>query len=192
MDKSKDSIRKAILEARSKISDQEIVLKSSKIADKLYQLEKFKSSKLIMCYVDFRKEVITSGIMSKCLADGKRVTVPLVTCCIGENRQMCASEVKNLECDLEMGFYGIHEPKKEKVRIINPMDIDLCIIPGVAFDINKNRIGYGAGYYDRFLKGVRKECFKVGIAFEEQILQDIPASENDIALDLIITDKRII
>jgi 5-formyltetrahydrofolate cyclo-ligase len=72
------------------------------------------------------------------------------------------------------------------------MDIDLCIIPGVAFDINKNRIGYGAGYYDRFLKGVGKECFKVGIAFEEQILQDIPASENDIALDLIITDKRII
>jgi 5-formyltetrahydrofolate cyclo-ligase len=90
------------------------------------------------------------------------------------------------------GVFGILEPRKESARIFNPEEIDLVIVPGVAFDEHRNRIGFGAGFYDRFLESVRPSCAKIGIAFEFQIYDEVPVEEHDIPLDLVITEKRTI
>lgn len=97
-----------------------------------------------------------------------------------------------MDSDLEKGVLGLLEPKKECKRLLNPEDIDLIVVPGIAFDILKNRIGYGAGYYDRFLKTTREDCLKVGVAFELQILDKINTQEHDVPLNAIITEKRVI
>lgn len=188
----KDIIRKAVLKKRSSVSEQEKSIKSARIIDSLLKEEMYKKSRLVMCYVDFGGEVETRNFMMRCIADGKRLTVPAVIKRINEGRIIIASEVFDLDKDLEKGYFGIHEPVKGAIREICPSQIDLAVVPGVAFDINRNRIGFGAGYYDRFLTDTGKECFKVGIAYEFQIYENVPADVYDIPMDIIITEDRLI
>ncbi|MDP4107760.1 MAG: 5-formyltetrahydrofolate cyclo-ligase, partial [Bacillota bacterium] len=82
--------------------------------------------------------------------------------------------------------------KAEKIRKIQPSKIDLVVVPGVAFDIRRNRIGYGGGYYDRFLKKTSFACFKVGLAFEAQIADEVPIDRYDVPLHMVITENAII
>ncbi|MCX7658787.1 MAG: 5-formyltetrahydrofolate cyclo-ligase, partial [Oscillospiraceae bacterium] len=126
------------------------------------------------------------------LARGKRIAVPLVESAAGYQKMISPCEIKDVEAELAKGCYGILEPVKELARRVPPENLDMVIVPGVAFDLKKNRIGYGGGYYDRFLKKMRFNCLKVGIAFEFQIVPEIPASENDVPVDIIVTEKRII
>jgi 5-formyltetrahydrofolate cyclo-ligase len=190
MMKKKEELRKEILEKRILMSQQEVYEKSLKINNNIMKLNKYKESMSIMCYVDFRNEVSTERLIKHALSFGKRVSVPLITGSRGENKTMIASEITSLENDLETGRYGIYEPRKECIRIIDPKEINLIIVPGVVFDKNKNRIGYGAGYYDRFLSLISRDCLTIGVAFEIQLLNEIPFDENDVVLDMIITEER--
>ena len=189
---NKRLVRKSVLRLREMLSKEEVRIKSEVIINRLISLEQFSSSKLIMTYVDFRNEVATRNFIKICLKSGKRVAVPLVETHEDGSSIMTAVEIFNMENDLEHGTYGILEPKREKLRLVEPSDIDLVVVPGVVFDINRNRIGYGAGYYDRFLQNVRRDCFKVGIAFEQQIIGSIKQEEHDVALDLVITEGMIL
>ena len=84
------------------------------------------------------------------------------------------------------------EPKKKFFRPVSPEDIDLVIVPGIAFDRSGERIGYGMGFYDRFLKKIRKDTSSIGLAYEFQIVDDIPSEETDVKVNKIITEKRVI
>ncbi|NLD47053.1 MAG: 5-formyltetrahydrofolate cyclo-ligase, partial [Clostridiaceae bacterium] len=84
------------------------------------------------------------------------------------------------------------EPDKKLTTRINPDIIDFVIVPGVVFDIKRNRIGYGAGFYDAFLKRLDPRCFKAGIAFEFQVYQQVPVEPHDVPLDTVITEERFI
>ncbi|MBC7325946.1 MAG: 5-formyltetrahydrofolate cyclo-ligase, partial [Moorella sp. (in: Bacteria)] len=123
------------------------------------------------------------------LAGGKRVAVPL---CIREGRRLIASEVFAFPGDLEPGTWGILEPKKENLRPLAPDLIDLVIVPGVAFDRAGNRLGYGAGYYDRFLATLRPGARCIAVGFAEQIVPDVYAEPHDRRVDMIVTDAEII
>ena len=92
--------------------------------------------------------------------------------------------------DLKISSYGILEPKKDKIKNISSDKIDLIIVPGVAFDLKGNRMGHGKGYYDRFLNLVKSTS--IGLAFEFQIIENIPVESHDKPIDMIITEKRII
>jgi 5-formyltetrahydrofolate cyclo-ligase len=101
------------------------------------------------------------------------------------------SEIKSLE-ELAPGTMGIPEPQKEFLRPVRWTDIEAVMVPALAYDLNGFRLGYGGGYYDRLLSGISPECTKIGAAFEQQIVSEVPREKHDIKVDLIITEDRVI
>jgi 5-formyltetrahydrofolate cyclo-ligase len=118
---------------------------------------------------------------------GKRVLVPKVD---KQRHRLRLYEINDLK-ELSPGYMGIHEPSlpDERLREIN--DIDLIIIPGTGFDFSGNRLGYGAGYYDTLLSDVKKKFPFVALAYEEQLIDSIPAELHDVKVDIIITDRKV-
>ncbi len=179
------------MDVRARMPEAEISARSGSIWNKLTGHEKFISAGFVMCYMDFRNEVRTREYIGKCLAGGKRVALPVVKK-DGGLRDILAYEVRDLETDLCKGAYGIMEPVHGRAREVEAEELDLVIVPGVAFDLKRHRLGYGAGYYDRFLRRTKPSCAKIGIAFDCQIEDKIPAEAHDIAMDAVITESRII
>jgi 5-formyltetrahydrofolate cyclo-ligase len=190
--KSKEELRKDILKKRMSLSEEEICDKSLKISDTILKLDLFKNSLNIMCYVDFKNEVSTKRLILQAISMKKNVSVPYITNNNMQENIMTAAIIKSYEKDLEPGKYGIYAPKRDEVKYMIPYVIDCIIVPGVAFDMNKNRIGYGAGYYDRFLNLLKPDCLKIGIAFEIQLIDEIPIDAHDKKMDIIITEARVI
>lgn len=192
LQKCKADIRKCILDKRAELPAEIVQEKSSLILKGLNLLESYRKSEVVMCYMDFRNEVMTSGIIENCLELGKKVVIPCPVVMPDGQNGLRIYEIKDLSCDVCAGKYGILEPNREKLAEIEPGTIDIVLVPGVVFDINRFRIGYGAGYYDRFLKTVRSDCFKAGLAFDVQVVDDVPVDSHDMQMDVIITESRII
>ncbi len=188
---SKSEVRKAALAVRSGLPENEVIYKSGIICDKIIKSGIFARAGLILCYMDFRNEVKTGGMIRAALCAGKRVGLPLVKK-NGMERELLAYEIKDPDKDVQKGTYGILEPLGDKLRRVDAGEIDLVIVPGAAFDVHKQRLGYGAGYYDRFLQKIRPDCVKMGVAFDIQIMDTIPVETHDIKMDMILTESRIL
>ncbi len=186
---SKESVRKETLEARKAISNEELINKSESATDKLLSTDIYKNANMIMAYIDFRNEVQTEKIIKTAIADGKRIVIPIS---VVETRQLILSELINYDTELESGAYGILEPKAEYIRETDAKLVDLVLIPGVAFDERGFRVGYGAGYYDRFLETVRPDTSKIALAFELQMVEYAFEDSHDVPVDMIVTEDRII
>lgn len=185
----KKILRKEILEARKSMDPVDVSSKSDSIADALFGSEFYRDSKVIMAYIDFRNEVKTKRFIKQAVADGKRVVIPIS---VVETRQLILSEIIDYDNELESGAYGILEPKPEFIREVDPLEVDLVLVPGVAFDEKGYRIGYGAGYYDRFLERVRPSIPKVALAFELQMVEDACPDEHDFPVEYVVTESRLI
>jgi len=185
----KKQLRQRIIRLRLDMNPAEVKAKSRAISSRLFQQAFFEGAKTVMVYVDFRHEVKTGEIIEKALAQGKRVTVPV---CEPREVRLIPSEILDYPGDLAPGTWGILEPKPDKLRPVDPADLDLVLVPGVAFDEQGNRLGYGGGYYDRFLARLRPDALAVALAFEEQILEDVCPEEHDRQVHAIITDQRSI
>lgn len=192
MIEQKKKVRKIIIDKRSFLSEEEVKLNSQNIIEKILSLKEFKKSFSIMCYIDFKKEVETREFIRICLDKKKRVSVPVIVSADNGLKMMIASEITSIEDDLEQNKFGIFEPKKEIIKEVKPDEIDLIIVPGLAFDVFKNRLGYGGGFYDRFLENTGLDCLKVGIAYDFQIIDKVPVEEYDKKMNNIITENRII
>ena len=188
---TKKHLRAEVAANRKNENRESVESKSIKITERVISLVSFSESPSIMCYMDFKNEVMTRYIIRHCFEHGKRVILPLVDKTDGLMK-IVPYEIMDEERDVIPGTLGILEPNRDKVKSINPKEIDVVIVPGVAFDLNKNRLGFGAGLYDKFLSSVNDGCTKIGIAFEFQIYDTIPVEEHDISLDFIITEERII
>jgi 5-formyltetrahydrofolate cyclo-ligase len=105
---------------------------------------------------------------------------------------MMASRIMNLDGDLRMGNYNILEPREECLRPVSPERLDVVLMPGVAFDLTGGRLGYGGGYYDRFLESCSPRCLLIALAFELQIVEHVPCADHDIHIHKIVTEKRVI
>lgn len=184
MDKSK--LRVQYKKIRESVEDRKI--KSSEITKKIAQSEFYKEAKVIGVYSSLTSEVDTTYLIIKAISDRKIVALPKVVN-KGELEFYSISKLEELE---EKGAFGIKEPLAKVEKFIDKDKIDLMIVPGVCFDRNKNRVGSGKGFYDRYLTDV-KNIVKVGICFEEQVLQNdfISTDEYDIKMDMVITDKEI-
>ena len=179
---SKQKIREKVNLARKSLSKELIGEKSRKIIESLTKLEEYLNAETIMHYISLDIEVDTKEFIKNELLKGKSIVVPFV-----EEDNIQVSRLNSFE-DLAEGKFGVLEPmKKEK----HDGKIDLVIVPGVAFDEKGSRIGFGKGYYDRFLEKFR-DSLKIGLAFEEQIVDFVPAKEYDHPVDIIITEKRVI
>ncbi len=109
-----------------------------------------------------------------------------------DNRQLIPFKIKNLKEAINIGAYGIREPKKDVCSEVKLKDIDVIIVPAVAYDEDGYRLGYGGGFYDRFLEKLRYDTVTIGIAFDLQIFNSIPKEPHDAQLDYIITETRVI
>jgi 5-formyltetrahydrofolate cyclo-ligase len=156
--------------------------KSKIITEKLVELDECKGRKKIMMYVSYGSEVMTFDIINLALMSEMRVFIPYL-----DDNNLGISEIFNLS-DLKITYYGALEPKHKDN--FNKENIDIVVVPGIAFDIKGNRIGSGLGFYDRFLKNTN--VVKIALAFDFQIIDNINPSKEDIPMDIIITEKRVI
>ncbi len=183
----KREIRLAAAAARDALPERERALYSREIEELLFAHEPFAGARTVMIFVSFRSEVETGGIIRRALDEGKKVLVPVVS-----GGRLAVSEVRDPEVELAAGAYGIPEPRKECLRIVDPKEIDFTAAPGLAFDRCGGRIGYGGGYYDRFARELRAGTPVVGLAFSAQIFDAIPMEKNDMRVSAIVTEKEII
>jgi 5-formyltetrahydrofolate cyclo-ligase len=186
INKSKKSIRRLIQERRDCMSAGLIKVKSTAIAEKFFCLHQYRISDTILAYYPFRSELDTRIIIKKSLVHGKKIALPRVN-----TKKMEFFYIKNLSEDLETGSYGIMEPIPSICERAFPEDIDIVIVPGVGFDSGMNRLGYGGGFYDRFLKELPGQASKISLAFDIQVMEHIPVSEHDMKVDIIITESCI-
>ncbi len=181
----KQEIRTAAHENRKKQADKDAV--SRTILDRFIQLPEYAASQTVMFYVDVRDEVRTRHALPDAIGGNKRIVIPY--CVDGE------LELFHLESmdELDVGMYKILEPKPELREVgrkrLKPEDLDLIMVPGVAFDRHGGRTGHGKGYYDKLLQHARPDTPLVALAFECQMFPEIPVDTHDIYMDKIVTES---
>lgn len=169
----KKEFRKKCIDIRNKLDNIDL-------EEKILNTYEYKNSKTVFIYVSFGSEVNTLPLIEKALME-KTVLVPL---CLDKSGNMIACKINSIS-DLKEGMFGILEPKSKEEYIGK---IDFSVVPGVAFSYEGKRIGYGKGYYDRFLS--RYDTFSVGICHDELLFKEIPSDSFDAKLNMIITNKR--
>jgi len=172
------------------LSYQEIQKKSNRIRKELFLLPVFRQASRVLFYLSLRDEVQTQEMIKEALRLNKTVAVPLVKL---KERDILPVKLKSYDEEgLFIGPLGIPQPKRDLWQTLSPDEIDLVIVPGVAFDERGNRIGFGMGFYDRFLKRKSSRTKTVALAFELQLVPIIPSQPYDVPVDYIITEKRVI
>lgn len=187
---SKQSIRNRYLGMRNNLSYSERLEKSRKIWEFLKQEPVFQDAEAVLVYMDYRSEVITTGLVEELLLEGtRRIYAPRV---LGMN--IGFYEICSLE-ELEPGYQGIREPVQNEEKMFNHklmQDLkSLILIPGAVFDRQKGRMGYGKGFYDRFLAEYI-EISGAALAFECQIAKKVPMEDHDIRPGIIVTENGVI
>ncbi|MGM9571425.1 MAG: 5-formyltetrahydrofolate cyclo-ligase [bacterium] len=185
----KKALRKEIFALRDTQEKEIIEEKSAAIHQKLFQLEEFKKANTILIYAAMRGEVLTKGIFTEAYKRGKKVLVPISQL---EDRSLLLSEIHDYDNELVVATFNVPEPKKECLRPTAHSEVDLVIVPGVAFDTQGNRLGYGGGFYDRFLAGLKPDVPAIAICYELQLRDDLVAEEHDLPMDWVITEKQAI
>lgn len=186
---TKHDIRKDMAKAIDAFSKEEIEEKTSRIEARLFEFANFLESNISLLYVNHDFEVNTRRIIERCLGYNKIIILPAFNT---DTFQMKLMKVDNLGTDLKMGPRGILEPDATNCKVVPIERIDIAIIPGVALDEKGGRIGSGEGFYDRLIPKLPITTRKVSLAFESQIIQQVPMESHDKYVDIIITEKRII
>lgn len=180
---SKSKIRKEILRKLKKQRACDRIKKSELIKEELFSLSEFKTAKCVMFYVSTNYEVDTHTMIDEAISLGKKVAVPVT---LPKEKRLMPSFLSDPTRELTAGPYGIAEPKSSCIREVSIEEIDLVVVPGLAFDKGGGRIGHGPGYYDRFLKKLPSEVPRIGLAFDFQILGEIPSFPHDVPVNKLI------
>ncbi len=186
---NKQLIRRQLLNNRKILSKRAITEQSHRIAESLINSNMYRQSKNIMLYMATKSEVQTQEIIHSAQKEDKKIFIPLI---IRESNEIMPSLIQDFKTELTPGALGIMQPKEEYYRVVQPDILDLVIVPGVAFTRQGQRLGRGGGYYDRFLSRLGQHTVSVGLAFEMQIVEQIPTNEKDMPVDYIITEEGII
>jgi 5-formyltetrahydrofolate cyclo-ligase len=184
--KDKKEIRKLVLAKRASLGEQKRAGKSLRIQKKVMALDEYQAAKTLMLFMSLRDEVETKELAKDVLARGKRLVLP---CCI-PGGIIIPAVIKDL-AELITGMWGIREPKKEGLVKAEFSEIDFVLVPGVAFDLSGNRLGYGMGYYDRFFKFLSPSVPRAAVAFNCQVIPEVPVAAHDIKMSLLITEEKV-
>lgn len=182
----KEELRRRLLKQRKALSQSTFKKASAEIIDKLKQEIEYRNAETIHCYVSMndRREVDTRKLIKEMLSSGKKVVVPVTNFQEGTLSHILLSSYDKLEANK----WGVPEPADGKEVL--PEELELVIVPMVAGDESCNRIGYGEGFYDRFLDQVT--CSKIGLIFERNVVEKVPVEDFDVPLDKIVTESRVI
>ncbi len=187
LSQQKTEIRKAAHAARKEQPDKDGV--SKRITDRVVRLPEYEAARCVMWYVDVRDEARTRHALPEALASGKRIVIPY--CVDGE------LELFHLESmeELETGMYKILEPREDlrgvEGKRVDVKQLDLILVPGVAFDARGGRTGHGKGYYDKLLENAKLETPLISLAFECQMFDEIPMQDHDIFMDKVVTEACV-
>lgn len=164
---------------------------SQEIVARFIGLAEYERAKTVLFYVDARSEVRTRFDLPDTLGKGKKIVVPWCNDA-GELELFHLTDMS----ELEIGMYKILEPRQDLRNLpekqVPVEELDLVMVPGVAFDGRGGRMGHGKGYYDKLLQNARPDCPLVALAFECQIFPEVPMGDHDIFMDKVITEKRVI
>lgn len=180
----KKILRKEMMNKRNSISENDKKERDVCILNKFLQTLEYKNSKVIFIYIGYSSEIDTSNFIKRFIEDKKVVCVPRTNY---KKKYMDAVIIHSLD-NLSKDKYGILEPDED----INPIEvdaIDLVILPGLAFDNKGGRLGYGGGYYDKYLSNISDNAVKVALCYDFQVIDTVPMEEHDICTDLLITDR---
>lgn len=183
---SKESYRENLIKLR-----KEIILKNEKSDDIFENIKKIieeNNFSNISCYISFENEVNTSNFIFYCLKNNLNIYVPTVD--TDTNNDLLILQKIHTFSPLESECVFENVEYDETINI-NDL-IDVCIVPGVSFDYNKDRLGFGKGYYDKFLSSLNPNTLKIGVCFDEQLVKKLPLEPHDVRMDLVITDKQIL
>lgn len=182
LERSKIVLRKEYILKRKNIENKKE--KSDQITKKIIENDFYKNAKIVALYKNLTDEVDTNELIKYSINIGKTVCLPRIV----EN-EIRFYKINGCDEILEKSKFGVKEPIAIEDNYIKKSMIELIIVPGVCFDQNKNRMGFGKGFYDRFLESTSLKS--IGICFEEQIVEKLPVTTNDVKMDLVITNKKI-
>ncbi|MBQ9532040.1 MAG: 5-formyltetrahydrofolate cyclo-ligase [Eubacterium sp.] len=180
----KSELRKQARIKRKLLNDK--MLSNERIAENLLNLEEYKNAKTVLIYVSTEEEIKTDEIINIAFSQRKRVAVPF---CRDNHGNMDFYLIKSLS-ELKIGIFNVREPDIDKSEFLNDFCDTVNIVPGLMFDSDGYRIGYGKGYYDKFLE--RYSGTSIGLCFDEMIISDIPRDNYDKNVDIIVTQRRVI
>lgn len=183
----KKNLRKYIQKKRDSLSLKERNKKSKKVAENFFKVKYYTDSKNILIFYPFRSEIDTTIIIKDALRKGKKIILPRVS----DNQILELYYVNNLTTQLKKGSFGIMEPIPSLCRACDVKSIDLAVIPGLGFDRNLNRLGYGGGFYDKLLSELPENIKKIALGFKAQILPFVPAGKFDKKPDILVTESKI-
>ena len=186
---TKIKIHKDMIAALESLPEDEIALKTLKIEQRLFDFANFVEANIAMLYIGGPGEVASRNIIKQCFDYRKIVVLPAFDT---QKFRIKLFKIDNIEKDLKPGQRGILEPDATRCKSVPIECLDIVIIPGVAFDEKGGRIGSGEGYYDRFIPRLPITTRKISIAFEDQIIPQIPMDFHDKHVDIIITNERAI
>jgi len=186
---SKREIGDNIITILSSLSESELLKKTKRLEDRLFEFANFLESKIALLYMNRSNEVKTINIIKRCYVYNKIVVLPAFN---SETFEIKLLKIDNVDTDLIPGQRGALEPDSSRCMIVPIKSIDIAIIPGIAFDEKGGRIGSGKGYYDKLIPNLPITTRKVALSFESQIVPLVPMEPHNRHVDIIITEKRII
>lgn len=183
----KKSMRERIMAARNAEPGKDA--KSRAICEQVFALPEFELCRVVQFYIDVRSEVRTRRFIPRAMERGKKVVVPY---CVDDHLELFPLDSVD---ELEVGAFKILEPRADLRRLPHKRfsvgDVDLVLVPGVVFDRRGGRMGHGWGFYDRLLEQARPDAPLVALAFECQLVDEVPMEEHDIFVDRVVTEKAI-
>jgi 5-formyltetrahydrofolate cyclo-ligase len=184
-------LRTDTLSRRDALSAVEQQSHARLIMDRIVKMTQFQSADIIFIYVDFRSEVVTRPLIDHILKCGKKVVVPVT---LIKEKDLLPVLITDPDKELAPGYCSIPEPIVDIrcKQMISPDIIDIIFLPGSVFDERGGRMGYGGGYYDRFVSVKAPQALRVGLAHELQMVKRAPLQDHDEFLDFIVTEERIV
>lgn len=180
----KRALRREVRALRDGLPRQERRRKDVAIADRLLDLRELQGARTVMAFASFGSEVGTAAILERLDAAGIRIALPRVV-------QGEIVPVAFRPGD-EVGASDLGAPEPVGGEVVSDAEIDVVVTPGLAFDRQGFRTGYGGGYYDRFFRRVRAEAFRVGVCYEIQLVAEVPRGAVDLPVDAVVTERRVI
>jgi 5-formyltetrahydrofolate cyclo-ligase len=179
--------RQHALARRAALSPAERIAHSATVCALASTLPELRSAETLLMFASFGTEVDTSPLIAWALTEGKTVCLPRVLA----PRHMAAFHVTDPDTHLLPGAWGIPEPR-EDLQVVAPDRLDAVVVPGAVFDTSGKRCGYGGGFYDTYLPLTRADTRWVALAFETQVIADLPCEPHDLAVSVVVTETRVI
>jgi 5-formyltetrahydrofolate cyclo-ligase len=180
----KATMRRLVLARRARLTPDERAAHAIALVDNVLALEEVAQARAVLAFVAISTEVPTDALLRAVLDSGKTLLLPYVS----DEGAMQAAAVASME-ELEPGYRGIPEPSTKAPLSIS--EADAIVLPGVAFDERGGRLGYGGGFYDRFLDSAAGAS-RIGICFDVQMVEEVPMVEHDHRVDIVVTEARTI